>query len=210
VVGNLKHTQLMNEMSWVESPILYRPLAQEPRSSIQIVVRTANGAGSLTQEIQAQIAAVDPTIPINIVETLPSRLAKVLAYPRFRAAVLAFFALGALVLSTVGLHGVLSQLVARRIPEFGVRRALGAQTHDLLFLVAREGGTPVAAGLATGICLALASNRVLANLLYGVQTADPRVLAAVSFTLLAVASLAILLPATRAARVDPMTALRDE
>ena len=115
-----------------------------------------------------------------------------------------------MLLSTVGLHGVLSQLVARRISEFGVRRAMGAQTHDLFLLVAREGGTPVAAGLGTGICLALASNRVLANLLYGVQTADPRVLAALSMTLLAVASVAILLPATRAARVDPLTALRDE
>jgi predicted permease len=210
VVGNLKHTQLMNEMSWVETPIFYRALAQEARQSVQIVVRAVGNLGSVRQEIQNQIAAVDPSIPINEVEALTSRLARTLAYPRFRATVLAFFALGALILSAVGLHGVLSQLVAQRIPEFGVRKAVGAQTHDLLLLIARQGGVPVLAGLGIGLCLTLALSRLLANLLYGIQAADPNALALVSLTLLTVAGLAILLPATRAARVDPMVALRDE
>jgi ABC-type antimicrobial peptide transport system permease subunit len=124
--------------------------------------------------------------------------------------VLALFAIGALVLSAVGLHGVLSQLVAQRMPEFGVRKAVGAQTRDLLFLVARQGGVPVLAGLSAGICLALGFGRVLTSLLYGMRAADPKVLIAVSFSLLVVAGLAILLPASRAARVDPMIALRDE
>jgi predicted permease len=210
VVGNLKHTQLMNEMSWVETPIFYRALAQEARQSVQIVVRAVGNLGSVRQEIQNQIAAVDPSIPINEVEALTSRLARTLAYPRFRATVLAFFALGALILSAVGLHGVLSQLVAQRIPEFGVRKAVGAQTHDLLLLIARQGGVPVLAGLGIGLCLTLAFSRLLANLLYGIQAADPNALALVSLTLLTVAGLAILLPARHAARVDPMVALRDE
>ena len=123
---------------------------------------------------------------------------------------LAFFAMGALILSAVGLHGVLSQLVAQRIPEFGLRRAVGAQTHDLVLLVARQAGVPVLSGLAAGAGLTLAFSRVLSNLLYGIQPADPNALAIVSLTLLAVAGLAILWPATRAARVDPMIALRDE
>jgi putative ABC transport system permease protein len=210
VVGNLKHTQLMNEMSWVESPILYRPLAQDPRQSVQIAIRAVGDAGAVMQEVQRQIAAVDQSIPINDVQTLNSRLATTLAYPRFRAAVFAFFAVGALLLSAVGLHGVLSQLVTQRISEFGVRRAVGAQTHDLLLLIARQGGIPVLVGLGAGICLTIAFSRILANLLYGIQPADPGSFAIVSLLLLGVAGIAIMLPAIRAARVDPMVALRDE
>jgi putative ABC transport system permease protein len=210
VVGNLKHTQLMNEMTWFETPILYRPYTQEPRPSMQLAVRSAGDIGTLGQQIQRQIAAVDSSIPMNEVEVLTARVAKTLAYPRFRAMVLALFAIGALVLSAVGLHGVLSQLVAQRMPEFGVRKAVGAQTRDLLFLVARQGGVPVLAGLSAGICLALGFGRVLTSLLYGMRAADPKVLIAVSLALLIVAGLAILLPAQRAARVDPMIALRDE
>ena len=210
IVGNLKHTELMNEMTWVESPIFYRPLAQEPRPSIQIAVRVSKHTGSMEREIQKEIAAIDPSIPINDIEVLTARLAKTLAYPRFRATVLAFFALGALILSAIGLHGVLSQFVAQRIPEFGVRRALGAQTHDLLLLIACQGGAPVLAGLGAGVGMTLASSRVLASLLYGIQPADPNALANVSLLLLLVAGLAILFPASRAASVDPITALRDD
>jgi predicted lysophospholipase L1 biosynthesis ABC-type transport system permease subunit len=207
VVGNLKHTQLMNEMSWVESPILYRPLAQEPRQSVQLAVRAAADVGSLWQEIRKQVAAVDPSISIGDVETLTSRLGKTLAYPQFRAMVLAFFALCALILSTAGLHGVLSQLVVRRMCEFGIRSAVGAQTQHLLLLIARQGGVPVLVGLAAGLGLTLVLRRTLASLLYGIQPADPKILAAVSLTLLIAAAAGILLPATRAARVDPFRML---
>ena len=210
VAGNLKHTELMNEMSWVETPILYRPLAQDPRGSVQLAVHARGAIGSLGQEIQRQIAAIDPAIPLNDVEGLTSRLGKALAYPRFRAMVLACFALSALILSAVGLHGVLSQLVAQRTPEIGFRRAVGAQTSDVLWLIARQGAVPVAAGLAVGAGITLAGSRLLAALLYGIQPADPGAFAMVSLTLLAVAGLAMLLPAIRAARVDPMVALRDE
>jgi putative ABC transport system permease protein len=210
VVGNLKSTRLMNEMSWEESPIFYRPLAQEPRQSMQVAARVAGDPSAAGLEIQRQIAAVDSAIPLTEVELLTERLAKILAYPRFRAVVLVFFAIGALVLSAVGLHGVLSQLVAQRMQEFGLRRAVGAQTRDLLLLVARQGGLPVFAGLAGGLAAALAFGHVLANLLYGIDPAEPAALAAVSLALLAVAGVAILLPARRAARVDPMVALRDE
>ena len=175
-----------------------------------IVMRATGDEGLAAQEIQRQIAAVDQSIPINEVETLTSRLSKPLAYPRFRAMLLAFFALSALLLAAVGLHGLLTHLVAQRIPEFGVRRAVGAQTHDLLWLVARQGGLPVLYGLTAGVCLTLAFNRLLANLLYGIQPADPNVLAIGSIALLSVAGIAILSPAMRAARVDPMIALRNE
>jgi putative ABC transport system permease protein len=207
VVGDLKHTQLMNEMTWVETPILYRPLAQEPRPGMQIAIRVAPGA--ITPPIRDQILALDPAIPISDPEPLEAALSKTLAYPRFRAAILGLFASFALLLSTVGLHGVLSQLVSQRTAEFGLRRAVGAQTYQLMMLVARQGGVPVVAGLATGLVATLELRRVLANLLYGIEPADPVVLATVSALLLAVAGLAIVLPARRAARVDPMVALRE-
>ena len=210
VAGNLKHTQLMNEMSWVETPILYRPLTQEPRASIQVAVRVTGDAGAASREIQRQIAALDSSIPIGDVELLNSRLSKKLAYPRFRAVVLTSFALGAMLLAAVGLHGVLSQFVAQRVPEFGVRRAVGAQTLDLLLLIGRQGGGPVIAGLAAGVAMTVACGRVLGSLLYGMHSADPSALGIVSAVLLLVAGLAILRPAIRAARVDPMMALRDE
>jgi ABC-type antimicrobial peptide transport system permease subunit len=172
-------------------------------------VRAFGDPASLALEIPRQIAAVDPSIPITDAEALTSRLSKTLAYPRFRATVLVFFALGALLLSTVGLHGVLSQLVGERIPEFGVRKAVGARTHHLLLLVVRQGGVPVLAGLGVGIWLTLAFSRVLVNMLYGIQPADPDILALVSLMLLTAAALAMALPARRAARVDPMIALRE-
>jgi putative ABC transport system permease protein len=209
VVGNVKHGHLMNEMSWVETPLFYRPLAQDARGSVQIAVHVA-GSRPMAQAVQNQISALDPFIPVSEVETLVSRLGKTLAYPRFRAVVLSFFALGALILSAVGLHGLLSQLVAQRIPEFGVRRAVGAQTRDLLWLVARQGGGPVVAGLGVGLGLTIALRRVVSNLLYGIEAANPVALTLTSVVLLAVAGLAITLPARRAVRVDPMTALRTE
>lgn len=204
VAGDLKHTQLMNEMSWVESPILYRPLSQEPRQSIQAAVRALPGAIALGPAIQRQVAELDSSIPIADPESVTDELATQLAYPRFRAAALSGFALIALLLASAGLYAVLSQLVAQRTPEFGIRRAVGAQTAHLLALVFRQGGGPVLAGIGAGILGSLAIRRALASLLYGVRPADPAVLLPAS------AALAIAIPARRAARVDPMQALREE
>ena len=110
-----------------------------------------------------QIAAVDPLFPVGDVESLDARLAKTLAYPRFRAVVLAFFAFGALILSAVQLHGVLSQLVAQRIPELGIRRALGGETRDLLWLRSRWGAPRSSVGLGAGVCLTLGFGRPAAR-----------------------------------------------
>jgi putative ABC transport system permease protein len=210
VVGNLKHTELMNEMRWVETPIFYRPLAQEPRPSIQIAVRSHGDPAPLMLEVRQLIADLDPLIPAVDAELLNQRLSRTLAYPRFRAIVLGFFALTALFLSAVGLHGVLSQFVALRTADFAVRRAVGAKTSDLLWLVARYGGLPFAAGQITGIVLLVAFNRMLAGMLYGIRAVDSALLLSVLITLLLTATLAILFPARRAATVDPMVALRED
>lgn len=210
VVGNLKHTELMNEMRWVETPIFYRPLAQEPRPSIQIAVRSHGDPAPLMREVRKQIADLDPLLPAVGAELLNQRLSETLAYPRFRAIVLGFFALTALFLSAVGLHGVLSQFVALRTTDFAVRRAVGAKTSDLVWLVARYVGLPFIAGQSAGIVLIVAFNRMLAGLLYGIRAAAPTLLLSVSATLLVTAVFAILFPARRAATVDPMVALRED
>jgi predicted permease len=209
VETTVHNTAVLNEVSWSTGPAVYRPLAQDTRGQFEVAVRASGDAPELPQQMQEQIVAVDPLVPIEDIETLSGRLTRLLSYPRFRAMALTCFALGALMLSAIGLHGVLSQIVSQRIREFGVRRALGAQTRDLLKLVAVQGGVPVMVGLICGLASAVAFRRVLASLLYGVQPADPYVLAAVSVTLLTVAGVAMVLPARRATRVDPMIALRD-
>jgi putative ABC transport system permease protein len=209
VVGNLKHTELMNEMRWVESPISYRPLAQNPRQVFRIAIRTAATGGSIGREVQNQLAVFDPTIPAAEVQPVTAELSRILAYPRFRSFVFSFFAAFALVLSAVGLYGVLSQAVVQRMPEFGVRTAVGAHGRDLVFLVARQGAIPVLAGLALGVASTLGAGRVLAHLLYGVEPADPSALVIASVALVAVTAVAIVVPAARASRVDPVIALRD-
>jgi putative ABC transport system permease protein len=210
VAGNLKHTELMNEMRWVETPILYRPLAQEPRPVIQLAVRSSGDLAGLEREIRNQIATVDASVPIPETGTLASRLSTTLGYQRFRAIVLTLFATGALLLSAMGLHGVLSQIVAQRMREFGVRRAVGARTLDLLALVFRQSGIPVIFGIAIGVCGTLSVHHAVASLLYEVQPTDPSLLALVSLGLGSVAAVATLPRAIRAALVDPMIALRDE
>uniref|UniRef100_Q022A5 Permease n=1 Tax=Solibacter usitatus (strain Ellin6076) TaxID=234267 RepID=Q022A5_SOLUE len=210
VVGNLKHTELMNEMSWVETPILYRPFSQAAPQRIEIAVRAPADGGLLEQAIQQQISALDGAVPIGTLQSVESEIGKTLAYPRFRAVVLGFFSLSALLLSAVGLNGVLSQAVAQRTSEFGLRKAIGAQERDLFLLVACQGGGPVVLGMIAGIGGALLFSRLLTGMLYGIQPADPRILALVSAVFVAVAAIAIALPARRAVRVDPMVALRDE
>lgn len=210
VVGDIKHSQLMNEMTWVGTPMIYEPLSQTAPQHFEIAIRARADDPSLEHRIQEQIAGLDPSVPIHPVEPVNADISKILAYPRFRALVLGFFSFTALLLSAVGLNGVLSQIVAQRVPEFGIRQAMGAQQRDLLLLVAWQGGIPVALGMAGGIGCAVLFGWLLRSLLYGVDAADPGVIASVAALFLGIAALAIALPARRAARVDPMVALRDE
>jgi putative ABC transport system permease protein len=202
VVVTWKH--LVNDASWRDTPLVFRPARSFP-----VVVRATGNLQGLGLRMQKLGTDLDSTVEF-MPGLLSDRLSKVLLYPSFRAGLLVSFGLGALLLAALGLHGVLSQIVAQRTPEFGVRRAVGAQTSDLLLLVAQQGGIPVLAGLAAGVACVLAFSHVLSSMLYAIEPADPGLLMGVSVTLLLVACLAIALPAHRAARVDPMIALRDE
>jgi len=141
---------------------------------------------------------------------MDEQLSRVLAYPRFRALVLGTFAGLALLLAGLGLYGVLAQLTAQRTQEFGVRIAPGADRRDVLRLVIRQGMILTGAGFAFGLILAFGLTRPLTSLLYGIRTTDPWIWSGVSLVLLVVTLLAICVPAWRAARVDPMVALRYE
>ena len=173
-----------------------------------IVVRTATTPGGLAGELREAIWSVDPTIPISDVATMERVLASTTLGPRFRTVLLATFAAVALLLGAIGIYGVLSCTVARRTRELGIRAALGGTARDLLVLVLAQGMLPVAIGLALGLAAALALGRFLSGLLFETPPGDALVLVTVGGLLGVVALAACLVPARRAARVEPMEALR--
>jgi len=210
VVANEKDQDFFHQMSWEETPAVFRPVNQDPPSRVSLVFRTVTDSTSPASMIQKQIATLDNNVPTGDVQTMNERLSRTLAYPHLRAIVLATFAGLALVLAAIGLYAVLSQLIAQRTQEFGVRMALGAETSDLLKLVIREGMVLTLAGVAAGLIIAVSLTGLLSSLLYGVKPTDPSTLGGVSLLLVLVTLLATYIPALRASRVDPMVALRYE
>jgi predicted lysophospholipase L1 biosynthesis ABC-type transport system permease subunit len=210
VAGNQKSLNVFQEMNWVETPFVFRPTSQNPPPEATVLLRTAATPLSIGTSIQRCVAALDPDIPVASIQTMRQRISKDLAYPQFRAAVLGAFSMIALLLAVVGLYAVLSQLVAQRTHEFGVRVALGARSWDIVRLVGIQGGLPTVAGLVIGVVCAIALERFLASLLYGVTATDPMTLATVGLVLLAVASIAMVAPVRQAMQADPLVAIRSE
>jgi putative ABC transport system permease protein len=204
VVADEKRAGGFDRVGWAEMPMVLKPLAQDPPRSASIVARGSRA------DLRRAVAAIDERAPVGELETMDTRLSRMLAYPRFRAALLSAFAVFAVLLASIGLYGVLGQFVAQRTPEIGVRLAMGARSSDVLRLIARQAGVPLAAGLALGLAGASALSRSLVSVLYGVQAGDPFTLVVVSLALLGAGTSAAYVPARRAARVDPMTALRSE
>jgi ABC-type lipoprotein release transport system permease subunit len=185
-------------------PAVLKPLAQDASRQVSLIVR---GSGV---KLRVVVAGIDERAAVGEVEPMDARLSKMLAYPRLRAATLSAFAVFAVLLASIGLYGVLGQFVVQRTAEIGVRMAMGARPSDVLRLIAVQAGAPLAAGLGLGLVGASALSRSLASLLYGVRASDPVTLVAVSLALVAAGTTAAFLPARRAARIDPMTALRNE
>lgn len=210
VCGNQKSMSVYQEMSWVESPLVFQPVSQSAPFEVTGLVRVPSAPGAVGSTIQRRIAAVNADIPVVEIQSMRQRVSRDLAYPQFRAIVLGVFAGLALLLAIVGLYAVLSQLVAQRTQEFGVRTALGAGAWDIVRLVAIQGGTATLVGLAIGVVVAVQLAHVLVSLLYGVGTMDPVTITGTGLVLFAMATAAMLVPAWRAARVDPLLALRSE
>ncbi len=206
VAGDVRHERL-SEQAY---PQAYLPFNQAPMRSMVLVVRGLGAPASLVPALRRSLAELDADLPLANVTTLEERKAASLARPRVNAVVLGGFALAALVLAAVGIYGVVAYGVVQRTRELGIRMALGAGGGTLLRMVIRQGMIPVLAGMALGLAGALAGGRVLRSLLFGVGTGDPTTFVAVTCFLVAVSLAAIYFPARRAARSDPMVALRND
>ncbi|HYN85035.1 MAG TPA: ABC transporter permease [Pyrinomonadaceae bacterium] len=190
---------------------LYVPVAQTPTLMMNLAVRSSTSEPErLAKAVAAEVRAIDPDQPVYAVRTMEEALSESLAPRRLNATLLTVFAAVALALAAIGVYGVISYSVAQRTHEIGVRMALGAQGGDILRLVLRQGMLLALGGVAAGVLAALALTRVMTGLLFGVSATDPLTFAAVALVLTLVASLACLIPARRATKVDPMVALRYE
>ena len=188
----------------------YFPHAQQPVRAMSFVVRSARDVGSLAPAVRQAIAEIDPTLPVFDVSSLEAKMADDLAGRRFLAVILGTFAALAVTLAGLGLYGVLSFLVARRTREIGIRMALGAEGSSVLGMVLRQGGALAVLGLVIGVAGSLGLTRLLATQLYEVSTTDPGTFVIAPLLLALVAIAACYLPARRATRVDPVTALRED
>jgi predicted permease len=206
VVKDVKYTSLRNE----GRAMYYLPFSQTPtgRGQMTLVVRTAGDSTTVAAAVRREARLHDPQMPMFEVETLATQVAASLREERLVALLSSGFGLLALLLSCLGLYGILSYAVAQRTKEIGIRMALGAVRRDVLWLVLRDALRLVLLGAALGIPAALAAARLVASQLFGVSAADPVALGLATLLLLAVAAVAGYLPARRAVRVDPLVALR--
>jgi putative ABC transport system permease protein len=201
-------------------PTIYVPNTQHPTEFIggytwirlakRLVMRTTLEPMSLAAELRGIVADVDPGVVVFDIETMEARLDRTVTAERFWMRALGIFATLALVLAVVGIYGVVSYAVAQRTHEIGVRMALGAQRTDVLGMVIRQGMVMTAGGVIVGVLGAVAATRLLSSRLYGVEATDPATFATVSLVLVGIALLASYVPARRAARVDPLIAIRSE
>lgn len=190
--------------------MMYVPFDQSPFWGGEVVVRSDLNVGSVAATIRHEVHEVDRDLPVADVVSMSDLIDTSVAQSRFRTWLFGSFAVMALVLAAAGIFGVISYSVSRRTHEIGIRVALGASPASVMRLILTESARLVLIGLAVGVPVALGLSRFLSNLLFHIHAADPTTFTAVAFLLCAVATLAAYVPARRAARVDPMVALRHE
>ena len=189
---------------------IYLPHAQAPSPFMTLVVRVEGDPAGLVRGIRARIAGLDPEQAVFGFQSMDELLSNAGARRRFPMALVTAFAALALLLAAIGVYGVMAHMVVQRRREIGVRLALGARPDDVVALVLRNGVRLTLAGTAAGLAGAVALSRTLSGLLFGVSAMDPATYAGVAAVLLAVAGFAAYLPSRGAARVDPLTVLREE
>jgi ABC-type antimicrobial peptide transport system permease subunit len=183
---------------------------QNPQAVDNFVVRFSGPPDAVVPQVRQAIKTVNQNLPIDEIVSLSDHIGRSLVQQKLIARLASFFGLLALLLACVGLYGVLSYAVARRTNEIGIRMALGAQSRDVLWLVLRQALVLVLGGVIVGLVVAYYATRVADQLLFGLKPNDLSTKAGAAVLLILVATLAGYLPARRAARVDPMVALRDE
>jgi putative ABC transport system permease protein len=206
VVSDVRNRNLSSELR----AGYFVPMEQIPFNEMTVIARTTGDPHSLITAVQKEVHAMDPDVPVFDIKTMDEYISATVAAPRFNTTLLVIFAVVALVLTIVGLYGVMSYAVVQRTNEIGIRMALGAQTRDVLRLIVGQGFKLVLLGLAIGLAGAFALMRVIASLLFGVTAKDPATFAAVAVLLTLVALLACYVPARRATRLDPLRALHYE
>jgi len=206
VVGDVRHHALDHE----RNSEIYAPYLQRPSAGMYLVARTASDSSGIASAIRDEVRAIDKDQPVDDINTMEQLLSASVAPRRFPMVLLSIFAAVALALASAGIYGVMSYAVTQRTHEIGVRMALGAQPADVLRLVVGQGVLLASIGVGVGLVAAVALTRLMSSLLFGVTATDPITFAAVSVLLAGVALGACFIPARRAARVDPMVALRYE
>jgi ABC-type antimicrobial peptide transport system permease subunit len=218
IVGIVGDVKLEGMDMATSSATVYLPVSQLTVSSLgewhpfpmQVAVRTKSQPTSLVSAVTSAIHSIDSDQPVTDVMTMDDLVDNSLSQRRFSMLLLAAFAVLALLLAAVGIYSVLAFAVRRRVREIGIRVALGAEVKDILRLIVTEGMKPALIGLLLGVASALALGKVLASFIYGIAAYDPLTFTAVAALLAAVALLASIIPAYRAARIEPTRALREE
>jgi putative ABC transport system permease protein len=205
VVGDVKYRGLDEETP----PTLYTPFTQTPFMWLYVMVRTPGRLDSLSATLRSLVPAVEPSLTAGNIRPMTDVIAQGISGPRFNMLLVSAFAGLALLLSSIGIYGVIAYSVAQRSQEIGVRMALGAARGDILRLVIREGVVIALGGIALGLAGAFALGRVMTGLLVGISARDPLTFALGAVLLLFVALVASYTPALRAAKVEPMAALRE-
>ena len=206
VVEDVKHFGLASQ-SRAE---MYLPFQKDPWPFMTVVVRSTSDTKGLADLMRSEVWAVDRDLPVPDLKTTEQLLSNSVAQRRFNTLLLAVFGALALILAAVGIYGVMSYSVTQRSHEIGIRMALGAQQSDVLRLVVGQGMTLTLIGVGIGLAAAFALTRLMTSLLFEVDATDPATFAIISAVLTGVALAASVVPARRAAKVDPMIALRCE
>jgi putative ABC transport system permease protein len=206
VVGDIKRLTL--EAATV--PDIFLPYWQWPMQSPTLIVRTAADPASIGAAIRNEVRAVEKRLPVPSVREMNQLLSDIVAQPRFYTMLASLFGMIALILAAAGIYGVMAYAVAQRTHEIGIRMALGAEVRDVLRLVIGEGMKLTLIGVAVGLLAALALTRLLKGLLFSLSPTDPLTFAAVLALLVVIALAACYIPARRAAKTDPMIALRHD
>lgn len=206
IVGDVKHFGLESQVK----PEIYIPYFSDPWPFMTVVVRSKSDPAALSAAIRSDVWAVDKDIPIPDIRTMDQLLSTSISRPRFNMLLLGIFAAIALVLSAVGVYGVMSYSVVQRTHEIGIRMALGAAKSDVLRLVVGQGMRLLLVGIGLGLAAALVLTRVLTTMLFGVAPSDPTTFVLIPVLLAGVSLAACVIPARRATKVDPIVALRYE